>query len=80
MKKSLNQHVTRNKNKRNDILDYSWCFETALDLMSEVENEFDPNLVFDDISILLKSLVKKCKFRGIYTLDIARFAVKSVDF
>ena len=50
MKTSLNQQVTRNKKKqnryvveekstRNDILDYSWCFETTLDLMSEVENE-----------------------------------------
>ena len=52
MKKPLNQHVTRNKKKqnryiveeksaRNDILDYSWCFETTLDLMSQVENEFE---------------------------------------
>ena len=51
MKKSLNQHVTHNKKKQNryivedksaqnDILDYSWCFETILDLMSQVENEF----------------------------------------
>ena len=50
MKKSLNQHVTLtkrnkigtllNKSTQNDTLDYSWCFETTLDLMSEVENEF----------------------------------------
>ena len=52
MKKSLNQHVTRSKRKQNryvveeksapnDILDYSGCFETILDLMSHVENEFE---------------------------------------
>ena len=50
MKKSLNQHVTRNKKKqnryvveakstRNDILDYSWCFETTLDLILDLEVE-----------------------------------------
>ena len=38
---------------------------------------------FSYISILLNILVKKChtaKFRGIYTLNIARMAVKYVDF
>ena len=52
MKKSLNQYVTSNRKKqnrynveekstRNNILDYSWCFETVLDLMSEIENKFE---------------------------------------
>ena len=40
-KKKQNRYSVKEKSTRNDILDYSWCFETTLDLMTEVENEFE---------------------------------------
>ena len=57
-KKKQNRYIVEEKSTRNDILDYSWCFKTTLDLMSQVESKFGANLVFADISILLKMLVK----------------------
>ena len=64
MKKIVNQHVTRNKKKQNryvveeksarsDILDYSWCFETTLDLCHRLKMNLS-EFGFSDISILLK--------------------------